>query len=137
MVDNLLTLGYENLTVLDISAAAITRAKNRLGENAQKIKWIVSDIVDFQPTKKYALWHDRAAFHFLTQDKEIQNYTQLLNNYIVKNGFVIIGAFSDNGHKKCSGLEIKQYSEQSLTNLLSSTFEKKIKDNFFRYVCLR
>ena len=73
-VDYLLDLGYQDITVLDISAAALERAKKRLGENAHKVKWIVADAANFTPTEKYDFWHDRAAFHFLTQEKEILNY---------------------------------------------------------------
>ena len=70
LVDFLLHEGYTNITVLDISAAAIDRAKMRLGKNAHRVKWIVSDIKDFTPTESYDLWHDRAAFHFLTEQAD-------------------------------------------------------------------
>src|ERR1700756_237759 len=74
LVDNLLDMGYQDITVLDISAAAIDRAQKRLGDRASKVKWIIADAATFKPTEQYDFWHDRAAFHFLTQDNEINNY---------------------------------------------------------------
>ena len=73
-VDHLLDLGYQDITVLDISETAILRAKERLGDAAAKVKWIVADAADFKPAEKYDFWHDRAAFHFLTRDSEVESY---------------------------------------------------------------
>jgi 2-polyprenyl-3-methyl-5-hydroxy-6-metoxy-1,4-benzoquinol methylase len=124
LVDHLLELGYTNISVLDISEAAIERAKIRLGENANKVSWIVSDISKFEPTEKYDFWHDRAAFHFLTNKDEIQSYVQLVQDSINSNGVLAIGTFSENGPLKCSGIEITQYTEDSLSNLFTNGFEK-------------
>jgi len=77
LVDYLLKDGFTNLTVLDISQTAINRAKERLGQESSKVKWFVSDILDFKPIKKYDIWHDRASFHFLTQKEEIEMYRPL------------------------------------------------------------
>lgn len=123
LVDHLLDLGYIDITVLDISAAALERAKLRLGEKAEQVKWIVSDISNFQPIEKYDFWHDRAAFHFLTQEEEINNYIETVQNNIEENGVLIIGTFSENGPKKCSGIDIKQYSEKTLSDRFSKHFE--------------
>jgi trans-aconitate methyltransferase len=76
LVDHLLNLGYTNITVLDISATAIEKAKQRLGNAAKKVTWIVADACTFKPTQKYDFWYDRAAFHFLTQEQEILNYVK-------------------------------------------------------------
>ena len=124
LVDHLLELGYTNISVLDISEAAIERAKIRLGENANKVSWIVCDISKFEPTEKYDFWHDRAAFHFLTNKDEIQSYVQLVQDSINSNGVLAIGTFSENGPLKCSGIEITQYTEDSLSNLFTNGFEK-------------
>ena len=124
LVDHLLKLGYQDITVLDISETAIERAKSRLGENAKKVKWIVSDAACFKPTEKYDFWHDRAAFHFLTKQNDINNYVETLKKNINPNGAVVIGTFSDKGPKKCSGLEIKQYTQESMTELLNNSFKK-------------
>jgi cyclopropane fatty-acyl-phospholipid synthase-like methyltransferase len=114
LVDNLLQLGYSNITVLDISEKAIDRAKERLGKEAKKVNWIVSDVNDFEPTDTYDLWHDRAAFHFLTGLKEINRYTKTVTQHLSLNGYVILGTFSKKGPLKCSGIEITQYNTQDL-----------------------
>lgn len=124
LVDFLLESGYGNLTVLDISEKAIQRAKKRLGEKAQKVKWIISDITEFAPDEKYNLWHDRAAFHFLINDEDIKKYTETAENSIQSGGFIFIGTFSENGPKKCSGIEIRQYSEESLSAIFENSFKK-------------
>lgn len=126
LVDHLLDLGYQDISVLDISAAAIERAKQRLGEKAKKVKWIVADAATFKPTEKYDFWHDRAAFHFLTDEQEISNYLQTAQENINSTGILVIGTFSEQGPKKCSGIEIKQYSESSMTDRLKKFFEKII-----------
>jgi SAM-dependent methyltransferase len=114
LVDFLLDLGYTNISVLDISAHAIERAKVRLGEQSNSVTWIVSDINDFEPNQNYDLWHDRAAFHFLTNAKEIERYVQIVAKH-TKN--LVLGTFSTNGPFKCSGLEITQYDEKELGQL--------------------
>lgn len=124
LVDALLKEGYQNISVLDISEKAIERAKLRLGSQADKVNWIVSDITEYKPSEKFDLWHDRAAFHFLTAKDMIQHYLQIANEAIVNHGHLVIGTFSKNGPEKCSGLEIKQYSEESMNELFGSHFEK-------------
>jgi SAM-dependent methyltransferase len=122
LVDFLLEEGYENITVLDISAKALERAKKRLGNRAEKVKWIVTDITEFEPTTSYDIWHDRAAFHFLTNKEQISKYVAIVNRSV--KGFICIGTFSTNGPLKCSGLEISQYDEHGLSSLFENTFEK-------------
>ena len=117
LVDFLLDLGYTNISVLDISAHAIERAKVRLGDKASLVTWIVSDINEFQPEITYDLWHDRAAFHFLTAPSDIRRYASLVSNH-AKN--LVIGTFSKDGPLKCSGLEITQYDEVSLGDLFKA-----------------
>jgi cyclopropane fatty-acyl-phospholipid synthase-like methyltransferase len=117
LVDFLLIEGYNNLTVLDISEAAILRAKERLSNFTNKVNWIVCDILDFEPTEKYDLWHDRAAFHFQIEKDKIQKYLYIANKAIT--GKAIIGAFSPEGPQKCSGLDIKQYDEKGMTELFN------------------
>ena len=124
LVDHLLNLGYKDISVLDISTAAINKAKKRLGAKAKNVKWIVADAATFKPTEKYDFWHDRAAFHFLTNEKEISNYLQTAQENINPTGVLVIGTFSEHGPKKCSGIEIKQYSETSMTDRLKMFFEK-------------
>ena len=120
LVDHLLDKGYQNITVLDISEKAITRAKNRLGNRAKKVTWVVQDILDFNPSETYDIWHDRAAFHFLTTTKAIAYYKTLCSNTINKQ--LILGTFSENGPVKCSGLPITQYSEKSMVATFKNDF---------------
>ena len=124
LVDHLLEFGYQDLSVLDISSHAIERAKQRLGNKAEKVKWIVADASKFEPTEQYDFWHDRAAFHFLTDEAEISNYLETAKRNITESGVMVIGTFSEQGPQKCSGIEIKQYSENSMTERLKQSFEK-------------
>jgi SAM-dependent methyltransferase len=124
LIDNLLELGYTNLFLLDISENAINRIKNRLGANAEKVTFIVSDILDFLPETTFDVWHDRASFHFLTTEKDIDNYQKLVSNSLANNGFLFLGTFSENGPLKCSGLEITQYSESKFEKIFGVDFTK-------------
>ncbi len=124
-IDALLDLGYTNLTLLDISANAIDRIKKRLGDKANQVTFIETDILDFEPTDHYDFWHDRACFHFLTNAEQISKYADLVNKAVSKNGRVFIGTFSDSGPLKCSGLEIKQYNMESLRYVFEKDFQLK------------
>jgi SAM-dependent methyltransferase len=123
LMDALLDLGYTNLTLLDISAKAIERIKSRLGDKASKITFIVSDILDFEPTAQYDFWHDRACFHFLTQAIDVEQYSKIVSQAVANEGKLFIGTFSDEGPKKCSGLEISQYNMESLRFVFEEDFE--------------
>ena len=123
-VDALLDNGCKNIYALDISANAIERAKKRLGDKADKVNWIESDITDFEPKVKFDFWHDRASFHFLTSLEQINKYVSIVENSINQNGNLVIGTFSVNGPIKCSGLDIRQYNETSLSDCFESKFEK-------------
>lgn len=122
LVDFLLDRGFTNISVLDISTKALEKAQERLGEKAKLVQWIESDIIDFEPKTKYDLWHDRAAFHFLTSEADKNKYLEIVHKSV--SGFLILGTFSEKGPKKCSGLDIQQYSEESLTAMMKNGFEK-------------
>lgn len=122
LVDHLLDEGYQNITVLDISAKALERAKDRLGEKAAKVKWVVSDVTDFKPTEKYDVWHDRATFHFLTTPQQVATYMATARKAV--DNYMVIGTFSDSGPTKCSGLDIRQYTEHELQHELENGFSK-------------
>ncbi|MDH3709542.1 MAG: class I SAM-dependent methyltransferase [Cyclobacteriaceae bacterium] len=124
LVDHLLALGYQDLTVLDISETAIAIAQQRLGAKAAKVKWVVADAATFEPTEAYDFWHDRATFHFLTEEVEISHYLQTAHQHIKEGGILVIGTFSDKGPRVCSGFEIKQYSEARMTERLRKLFKK-------------
>ena len=119
LVDHLLAKGYTNLTVLDISEAALQRAQKRLGTKANLARWIVSDITDFKPSESYNLWHDRAVFHFLTDAQEIVNY---ISNVQKAARNMVLATFSVNGPLKCSGLEITQYNTHKMTETFGRDF---------------
>ena len=122
LVDFLLDESFENITVLDISAKALDKAKQRLGNRANKVNWIVCDVMDYKPNTTYDVWHDRAAFHFLTTRQQITTYIHIASKAVT--GYLIIGTFSVDGPKKCSGLEVKQYNEEILTAELQNNFDK-------------
>jgi ubiquinone/menaquinone biosynthesis C-methylase UbiE len=122
--DHLLALGFKDITVLDISEAAINRARQRLGKRADEVNWIVSDVLEFQPQQSYDCWHDRAAFHFLTTEEQVQKYLTIAHKALAKEGKIVMGTFSENGPEKCSGLPVKQYSEDLLSATLKKWFEK-------------
>jgi trans-aconitate methyltransferase len=122
LVDYLLKEGFQDITVLDISEQALARAKNRLGGQADKVAWIVSNITDFKPDEHYDLWHDRATFHFLTTGNQIEKYLSVASLSV--KGFLTIGTFSHDGPAKCSGLNIRQYNEEELQQQLSKGFTK-------------
>ncbi|AGA80348.1 class I SAM-dependent methyltransferase [Echinicola vietnamensis] len=124
LVDHLIDLGYLNITVLDISESALKRARQRLGNRANKVKWIVADAETFVATEQYDFWHDRAAFHFLTEEQEIETYLENAQRSIKPEGILMLGTFSEEGPQKCSGIKIKQYSESTMTALLQRFFEK-------------
>jgi SAM-dependent methyltransferase len=123
LVDALLEKGYQNIWVLDISEAALERAKKRLGDKAHLVHWIVSDITEFKPAVTFDFWHDRAVFHFLTEDESINKYVAIVGSAIAANGNFLLGTFSENGPLKCSGLDIKQYSEITMKNTFKDNFE--------------
>jgi 2-polyprenyl-3-methyl-5-hydroxy-6-metoxy-1,4-benzoquinol methylase len=123
-VDALLDKGYQNIYVLDISAKAIEKAKERLGKKAKEVNWIVSDVTQFKPPVQFDFWHDRAAFHFLTSEEDIYRYVSIAEDAIKKDCYLILGTFSENGPTKCSGLEIRQYSEASMSARFEINFDR-------------
>jgi SAM-dependent methyltransferase len=122
-VDALLDKGYKNIWVLDISEFALERAKKRLENKSHLVHWIVSDITEFRPEVAFDFWHDRAVFHFLTKEENINKYVTIIGNSINQNGSFLLGTFSENGPLKCSGLEIKQYSESTMKQTFNDSFQ--------------
>ena len=123
LVDKLLDLGFKNITVLDISAKALKRAKERLGEKAKRVKWIECNIREFDTNDRYDIWHDRALLHFLTSEEDLKNYVGLTRKHVKESGYLILSTFSTNGPMMCSGLDTRQYSEESMKKLFSNGFE--------------
>jgi 2-polyprenyl-3-methyl-5-hydroxy-6-metoxy-1,4-benzoquinol methylase len=122
LADKLLELGFQNIFVLDISVEALQKTKTRLGEKGKSVVYIESDILEFDTESRFDIWHDRAAFHFLTKEEDIIRYVEIASKFIKPNGYLVISTFSINGPKKCSGLDITQYSEDSIKNIFRKDF---------------
>ncbi len=122
LVDRMLGRGFRDITVLDISAGALEHARRRLGPDGTRVNWIVSDVLEFRPERRYSLWHDRAALHFLTDAADRQRYTTTLREGLAPGGWVILSAFGPEGPERCSGLEIVRYDAFGLGRLLGSSF---------------
>jgi 2-polyprenyl-3-methyl-5-hydroxy-6-metoxy-1,4-benzoquinol methylase len=114
LVDRLLDAGYSNVTVLDLSEHALRHTKERLGERAQAVNWIVADITRWKAPERYKLWHDRAVLHFLTKQADRDAYRRTLLDAVSPGGCVVISTFALDGPEKCSGLPVVRYSPQSL-----------------------
>jgi len=123
LADDLLGDGYQAVTVLDLSEKAFAIARARLGSRASQVHWIGADVTLWQPSQRYDLWHDRAAFHFLTAPEDRQAYVDRLTRAVLPGGQVIIGTFAPDGPDKCSGLPVIRYDADSLQTTLGSRFE--------------
>jgi len=122
LVDVLVDQGYQDLTVLDVSDNAISIAKSRLGARAAMVKWIAADVTEWEPTRRYDLWHDRAAFHFLTEAADRTAYVERLTKALGPGGHVIIGTFAMDGPERCSGLPVVRYDAALLSATLGGSF---------------
>jgi ubiquinone/menaquinone biosynthesis C-methylase UbiE len=124
LVDDLLAAGFENVTVLDISGAALRWAQDRLGALASTVKWVEADITqaDLQPNF-YDVWHDRAAFHFLTRADDRHRYVQAVKRSVKTGGNVIVASFGPEGPERCSGLEVVRYSPETMHDEFGDGFE--------------
>lgn len=124
LVDHLLDDGFRHVTVLDISAAALEIAQQRLGQRAESVTWLEADITRTTlPHHAYDLWHDRAVFHFLTEREDRQRYVNAVKEAVKPGGHVIVATFASDGPEKCSGLEVARYDPQSLHNEFGTDFE--------------
>jgi 2-polyprenyl-3-methyl-5-hydroxy-6-metoxy-1,4-benzoquinol methylase len=122
LVDALTEEGYRDLTVLDLSESAVSIAKMRLGQSAAMVKWIVADVTQWEPASRYDLWHDRAAFHFLTEASDRTAYIDRLTKALRLGGHAIIGTFALDGPERCSGLPVIRYDTAQLAALLTPAF---------------
>lgn len=125
LVDVLLNSDYSNITVLEISNAAIAECRRRLGDAASRVKWKQADILEWVPVERYYLWHDRAVFHFMTDVAWVDSYLETLRTALVPGGFFVLSVFGPEGPDRCSGLDAQRYSIEQLTALLDSDFELK------------
>jgi trans-aconitate methyltransferase len=123
LVDSLVAKGFWAVTVLDLSEAALKTAQARLGQGAQSVRWLVADATTWEPSQEYDLWHDRAAFHFLTEEKDRAAYVTRLRRALKVGGHAIIATFALEGPEKCSGLPVVRYDAASLGQVLGPEFK--------------
>ena len=124
LVDDLLALGFKDISVLDISDKALSNSRARLGDRASKINWIEADITSVNlPEDNYVVWHDRAVFHFLTDAEDRHRYIELAKRSIKVGGHVIVASFALDGPEKCSGLNVVRYSPETMHDEFGGSFE--------------
>lgn len=115
LVDDLLAAGYGNVSVLDLSAAALAAARSRLGSRSAAVRWIEANVLEFDfPRHGYDVWHDRAVFHFLTGEAERHAYVRVVLRAVKPGGLVIVATFAEDGPTQCSGLPVMRYSADGL-----------------------
>jgi SAM-dependent methyltransferase len=123
LIDNLIDRGFEDVTILDLSDAALQAAKARLKGGAAQVRWIVADATLWEPLKSYDVWHDRAAFHFLTEERDRAAYVLRLQRALKAGGHAIIATFALDGPERCSGLPVVRYDPESLGQILGREFQ--------------
>ena len=123
LVDALLDDGWQDLSVLDISGAALAVAQARLGAMAASVRWLEIDLLDATLLREYAVWHDRAVFHFLTDAVDRERYRRLAESSVRLGGQVIIGSFAEDGPTRCSGLAVQRHTAQTIAAALGDAFE--------------
>jgi len=124
LTDDLLSRGYQQLTVLDVSKTAIEATKERLGRAAENVHWVVGDITQLSlPTQSFDIWHDRAVFHFLVDPAQRQAYVQSVLQAVRPGGHVIVSTFGPEGPTKCSGLDVMRYDAEALHREFGMRFQ--------------
>jgi len=123
LVDYLVDRGYTNVTVLDVSPTALGYARRRLGDRADKVKFVEGDVLEHRFDSTVGVWHDRAVFHFLTVRADRERYVARLSHAIAPGGHVIIATFALDGPEQCSGLPVQRYGPETLAHALGARFE--------------
>jgi methyltransferase family protein len=123
LVDELLGRGFSDLTVLDVSDVGLAKARRRLGDRADRVRWLIADLLSWQPARRYRVWHDRAVFHFLTDPVDQARYRQVLDAALEPGAAVVVGTFADDGPDRCSGLPTSRYSPEQLSAALGASIE--------------
>jgi SAM-dependent methyltransferase len=123
LVDRLLDSGRDNLTVLDISGIALEKTRRRLGTRATAVRWLEADLLEADLPGPWRIWHDRAVFHFLTDEEDRQRYLQQVRRHLAPGGHLVIATFGPEGPQACSGLPVRRYSPDQLAEVLGEGFE--------------
>jgi trans-aconitate methyltransferase len=123
LVDGLLRRGFLDLTILDLSSTALSAAKERIGEEAKRVQWIVADVTTWEPSRTYDLWHDRATFHFMVAESDRASYLSRLTLALKPRGYAIIATFAPDGPEQCSGLPVRRYDAETLGQTLGPGFK--------------
>jgi len=125
LVDDLLDRGFTDITVLDLSEAALAQSRARLGEQAESVRWLAGDITEVElPAAHYALWHDRAVFHFLVEHDLQQHYVDSAARAVREGGHLIVATFATDGPERCSGLPVVRYDAEELAARFKPHFER-------------
>jgi SAM-dependent methyltransferase len=125
LVDDLLARGFRNITVIDLAAAALAQSQERLGDRAKWVRWLEGDATsELLATASVDLWHDRAVFHFLTEEPRRKAYVEQLGRCVRPDGFVLMSTFAPDGPERCSGLPVARYSPDEIVAALGPAFEK-------------
>jgi ubiquinone/menaquinone biosynthesis C-methylase UbiE len=123
LAERLLERGHYDITVLDLSGRALALARDRLGPKRDRVKWVVGNVIAHEFSQSYAIWHDRAVFHFLTDEADQERYVAALGRVVVSGGHAIVATFAPDGPERCSGLPVQRYGEESLSRRLGGSFE--------------
>jgi SAM-dependent methyltransferase len=122
LVDRLLEFPFAKIAILDISETALSKARSRLGKRAGSVDWITADITEAQALGTFDVWHDRAVFHFLTDEADRRNYVELASQTLPLGGHLIVASFADNGPTRCSDLDVCRYNAESMATELGEGF---------------
>jgi trans-aconitate methyltransferase len=125
LTDRLLAQGRRCVAALDIAEGALAKSKERIGADAAQVQWLVADATRFEPPRTYALWHDRAVFHFMTTDEQRHGYLHGMRKGLQPGGWLLLAAFAPDGPEKCSGLPVQRYDEAALGKVLGPEFTLK------------
>lgn len=123
LVDRLLDIGFQDVTVIDLAEQALRNARERLGDRAGAVTWIVADVLTHAFERPYEVWHDRAAFHFLTDPAERARYAEQAGAAVLPGGHLVIAGFGLDGPERCSGLPVQRHDTDSLTSCFAAAFE--------------
>jgi 2-polyprenyl-3-methyl-5-hydroxy-6-metoxy-1,4-benzoquinol methylase len=122
LVDELLQQGFSDISVLDVSAKALQCSQSRLGEAVARVHWLREDLLEWQPSRTYGLWHDRAVFHFLVEPEQRERYRTVLGSTLSPGGLVIMATFAPDGPERCSGLPVARYDAEGILDVLGENF---------------